>query len=86
MNQNQTECEPTCAKCRHYVPYVNGKEEFIYGECRRNPPTMQRVPSISYRDSFPAIYEWVTNWPRLEQDDYCGCFDRKSGQSACASH
>ena len=88
MSENQTQSKPEddeepreeldetiCSACRHYVPYVNGKGEFIYGECHRNPPTSQRVPSMQRREMFPAVFEWVTNWPRVDQEDSCGCFD-----------
>lgn len=76
--------ETICSACRHYVPYVNGKGEFIYGECHRNPPTSQRVPSMQHRDMFPAIFEWVTNWPRLEREDSCGRFDPLPNDPAMA--
>ena len=63
--------QQTCSACRFWVQYVNGKGEPIYGECHRFPPISQRVPSMQHRDMFPAIFEWVKNWPRPAAEDVC---------------
>ncbi len=68
---DETEC---CHNCAHCIEYSNGKGKFLYAECRFNPPTSQRVPSMSHREMFPAVFEWVTNWPRVERYDHCGQF------------
>jgi len=64
-----------CQNCVHWVQYVDGKGAPIYGECRRFPPTSQRVPTQRERDMFPAFYEIVTNWPRLKITDWCDEFN-----------
>lgn len=62
-----------CDKCRHWVQYVNGSGKPIHGECHRHPPSSQRVPVPGYQDHmFPAMFSWVTNWPRPKPDDTCG--------------
>lgn len=62
-----------CANCRFYVPFVDGAGVFAYAECHRHPPTAQRVPSPGMADHmFPAVFEWVKNWPRPLPDDWCG--------------
>jgi hypothetical protein len=62
-----------CSRCKHYMPYVDGRGDLIYAECRRCPPTSQRVPG-KYRDTFPEIFEVAKNWSRVGPTDWCGEF------------
>lgn len=64
--------EPVCSTCRFWVQYVDGNENPIYGECHRFPPASQRVPSRNHREMFPAVFDWVKNWPRPDAEDWCG--------------
>lgn len=72
--------EPSCSSCKSWVPYVDGKGKYLYGECHRFPPTSQRVPSAGFRDLFPSIFEIVTNWPRPQLTDICGEHEEGKGK------
>lgn len=63
-----------CKDCAFFVPYVDGEGNFIYGECHCLPPTTQRVPSNKDKNMFPSMFEYVTNWPRVKKNDFCGKF------------
>jgi hypothetical protein len=68
----------SCKNCKLWLQAVNGKGEPIYGECHRFPPHMQRVPSAELgREYFPAIFEWVKNWPRPDDNEWCGEFAQR---------
>ena len=67
--------EVECQYCIHYTPYAKGDGALAYAECRRFPPTSQRVPySNSTKSSFPAMYEVVHNFSRVDPWDWCGEF------------
>ena len=69
-----------CSTCLFWVQYVDGQGDPIYGECHRFPPTSQRVPS-ERKEMFPAVFEWVKNWPRPDVNDWCGEWSAKCVQT-----
>jgi len=75
MSEQSEPNESYCSGCRWVLPYVGGDgEEIVKRECHRYPPTTTRVPSYQHPQSFPAIYDVVTNFPIVAERDWCGEF------------
>jgi hypothetical protein len=62
--------EPNCSNCAFFLGNKDIHSE--QGICRRNPPSVFPVPSMNRIAGQPARLDWISNFPPVNSNSWCG--------------